>query len=91
MPYKAETAQKAMFKRTRESPKPATQIDPTVPKYLSDVAEKCLQLDVSLRYQSARELCDELVAWRGDASERSGLTVRRGRLSPHRSHGSPHG
>ena len=71
MPYKAETAQKAMFKRTRESPKPATQIDPTVPKYLSDVAEKCLQLDVSLRYQSARELCDELVAWRGDASERS--------------------
>jgi tetratricopeptide (TPR) repeat protein/predicted Ser/Thr protein kinase len=71
MPYKAETAQKAMFKRTRELPKPATQLDPTVPKYLSDVAEKCLQLDVSLRYQSARQLCDELEAWRGGASKRS--------------------
>jgi len=71
MPYKAETAQKAMFKRTRELPKPANQLDPTVPKYLSDVAEKCLQLDVSLRYQSARELCDELEAWRGGVSERS--------------------
>ena len=71
MPYKAETAQKAMFKRTRELAKPANLLDPTVPKYLSDVADKCLQLDVSLRYQSARELCDELVAWRGGASKRS--------------------
>jgi eukaryotic-like serine/threonine-protein kinase len=76
MPYKAETAQKAMFKRTRELPKPAIQLDPTVPKYLSDVAEKCLQLDASLRYQSARDLCDELEAWRGGASKRS-VTVDR--------------
>lgn len=76
MPYKAETAQKAMFKRTRELPKPAIQLDPTVPKYLSDVAEKCLQLDVSLRYQSARDLCDELEAWRGGVSKRS-VTIDR--------------
>ena len=65
-----------MFKRTRELPKPANQLDPTVPKYLSDVAEKCLQLDVSLRYQSARELCDELEAWRGGAPNRS-ITIDR--------------
>jgi eukaryotic-like serine/threonine-protein kinase len=71
MPYKADTAQKAMFKRTRETPKPAIEIDPSVPKYLSAVVEKCLQLDISLRYQSARELREELEAWRGGTSKPS--------------------
>jgi tetratricopeptide (TPR) repeat protein/serine/threonine protein kinase len=67
MPYKAETTQKAMFKRTRELPKPAIEIDPTVPKFLSDIAVKCLQLDVTLRYQSAREMREDLEAWHGGA------------------------
>jgi tetratricopeptide (TPR) repeat protein/predicted Ser/Thr protein kinase len=71
MPYKAETAQKAMFKRTRERPKPAIEVDPTVPKYLSDLVEKCLELDVSLRYQSARDLREALQAWRGGTSKQS--------------------
>jgi hypothetical protein len=39
LPYKAETAQSSMFKRTREIPKRAIDVDPTVPKFLSDVAE----------------------------------------------------
>ena len=68
MPYKAETAQKAMFKRTHELPKPAIQVDPTVPKYLSDVTEKCLQLDLNARYQSAREIHDDLDSWHADGS-----------------------
>lgn len=82
MPYKAETAQKAMFKRTRELPKPAIQVDPTVPKYLSDVTEKCLQLDLNARYQSAREIHDALDSWRADGS-----SLKTAAVAP--SHGVP--
>lgn len=71
MPYKADTVQKAMFKRTRELPKPAIEIDPTVPKFLSDVAEKCLQLDVTLRYQSAKEIREDLESWHGGSSSKT--------------------
>jgi serine/threonine protein kinase/tetratricopeptide (TPR) repeat protein len=65
MPYKADTVQASMFKRTRELPKRAIEADPTVPKFLSDVAEKCLQIDVNVRYQSAREIRADLEAWHG--------------------------
>ncbi len=69
MPYKAETAQASMFKRTRELPKRAIEADPTVPKFLSDVAEKCLQIDVKARYQSAKEIREDLEAWHGGTSK----------------------
>jgi tetratricopeptide (TPR) repeat protein/predicted Ser/Thr protein kinase len=65
MPYKADTVQASMFKRTRELPKRAIEADPTVPKFLSDLVEKCLQIDVNLRYQSAREIREDLEAWHG--------------------------
>src|SRR5277367_5919252 len=45
MPYKAESTQAAMFKRTREVPKPAKEADPKIPPLLSDVVVKCLQID----------------------------------------------
>jgi tetratricopeptide (TPR) repeat protein/predicted Ser/Thr protein kinase len=69
LPYKAETAQSSMFKRTREEPKRAIEVDPSVPKFLSDVAEKCLQIDVKVRYQSAQELREDLEAWHGGTSK----------------------
>ena len=69
MPYKADTVQASMFKRTRELPKRAVEADPTLPKFLSDVAEKCLQIDVKLRYQSAREIREDLEAWHGGTSK----------------------
>jgi serine/threonine protein kinase/tetratricopeptide (TPR) repeat protein len=65
MPYKADTVQASMFKRTRELPKRAIEADPSVPQFLSDVAEKCLQIDVNLRYQSAREIREDLETWHG--------------------------
>src|SRR5271167_3656018 len=65
MPYKADTVQASMFKRTRELPKRAIEADSTVPQFLSDLAEKCLQIDVNLRYQTAREIREDLEAWHG--------------------------
>jgi len=77
MPYKSETTQAAMFKRTRELPKPPISVDSTVPRLLSDITVKCLQIDPTLRYQSAREILVDLEAWRGGATRGSATPVAR--------------
>src|SRR5277367_3903010 len=68
MPYQSDSLQGAMFKRTREIPKPPKEIDPTVPQILSDITAKCLQIDPANRYQSAREILTDLESWQGGAT-----------------------
>ena len=65
MPYKADTVQAAMFKRTREKAKPPIEVDPTVPQALSDITAKCLEMDPANRYQTAAEIREDLEAFRG--------------------------
>jgi eukaryotic-like serine/threonine-protein kinase len=66
-PYRADTTQAAMYKRLQDVPRPAAEVDPNVPRLLSDIVTKCLQIDPALRYQSAREILQDLEAWRGGA------------------------
>jgi serine/threonine protein kinase/tetratricopeptide (TPR) repeat protein len=73
MPYKADTVQGAMFKRTRERPQPAISVDPQLPKMLSDIAAKCLEMDPAVRYQTAREIVQDLEAWR--RGENKSITI----------------
>ena len=82
MPYKADTVQAAMFKRTRERPKPAIEIDPTVPPFLSAVAAKCLQMDASVRYQTAREIITDLESWRGGATKGPTVVIPQTVIAP---------
>ena len=82
MPYKAESTQAAMFKRTREVPKPAKEADPKIPPLLSDVVVKCLQINPMLRYQTAREILEDLEAWRGGATRGSATAIARRRTAP---------
>ena len=77
IPYKADTTQATMFKRTREVPRPPAEADSTVPRLLSDVAVKCLQIDPALRYQSAREILQDLEAWRGGATRSRPISIAR--------------
>ena len=65
LPYQADTVQAAMYKRTRVASKVPCEVDRTVPKMLSDITVKCMQLDASARYQSAREVREDIEAWRG--------------------------
>src|SRR5271154_3934199 len=82
MPYQSDSLQGAMFKRTREVPKPPIEVDPTVPKVLSDITTKCLQIDPARRYQSAREILTDLELWRGGAKRSSATGVTRKTISP---------
>ena len=65
MPYKAETAMASLLKRNQDRAVPLTDLDPSIPKPLSDIVAKCLERDVSLRYQSASEIIADLDAWEG--------------------------
>ncbi len=59
-PYKADTALATLLKRTTERPQPPAELDPTIPKAISDVVMKCLEIDRDYRYSTAREILEDL-------------------------------
>jgi len=59
-PYKADTALATLLKRTQERPQPPAEVDPTIPKAVSDVVMKCLEMDRDLRFSTAREILEDL-------------------------------
>ena len=64
-PFKADTAMASLLKRNQERALPAAELDASIPKGLSDIVSKCLERDLSLRYQSAQEILADLDAWEG--------------------------
>ena len=77
LPYKADTLQGAMYKRTREKPKAPAEVDPTVPALLSDIAAKCMQMEPAQRYQGALEIQKDIYEWRGGSTKRIELPVEK--------------
>jgi len=59
-PYKADTALATLLKRTQERPQPPADVDPTIPKAISDVIMKCLEIDRDQRFSTAREILEDL-------------------------------
>jgi serine/threonine protein kinase/tetratricopeptide (TPR) repeat protein len=66
-PFKAETAMAMMFKRTQEKATPLVQLDIGVPGVISDIVAKCLEIKPAERYQTAREVINDLEAFTGGA------------------------
>ena len=56
MPYKADTAMASLLKRNQERAIPVAELDTSIPKVLSDIVSKCLERDLSARYQNAKEI-----------------------------------
>jgi serine/threonine protein kinase/tetratricopeptide (TPR) repeat protein len=71
VPYKADTAIASLLKRTRERAVPVSDLDPSVPTLLSNIVNKCLERDLKLRYQSAREILDDLESGHSPSRSRS--------------------
>src|ERR1700732_1750189 len=59
-PFKADTALATLLKRTQERPPPPADVDPAIPKAISDVVMKCLEIDRDHRYSTAREILEDL-------------------------------
>ncbi len=59
-PYKADSAYSMLLKRTQERATPIAKLDPSVPRHISDVVSKCLEIEPRLRYQNVQELARDL-------------------------------
>ncbi len=60
---RAESTMQMLYQRVHESPKDPKQLNPDLPEYLARIIQKCLERDVTLRYQNATELLVDLDAW----------------------------
>ena len=63
IPYKADTAMASLLMRNQERAVPAVDLDSSIPQGLSDIVSKCLERDLSQRYQSVKEILADLDAW----------------------------
>src|ERR1700681_1633412 len=59
-PYKADTALATLLKRTQERPQSPAEVDAAIPKAISDVVMKCLEIDRDQRFGTAREILEDL-------------------------------
>jgi serine/threonine protein kinase/tetratricopeptide (TPR) repeat protein/TolB-like protein len=59
LPYKANSTVDRLLQRTRERARPPELVDTAIPKRLSEIVMRCLEIDSDNRYQTADEiLCD---------------------------------
>jgi eukaryotic-like serine/threonine-protein kinase len=69
---KVDSTMQLMYQRVYDKPKDPQKYNPELPEYLDRIILKCLERDVSLRYQSASEILADLDA--GHAPELSRFT-----------------
>lgn len=63
VPFHAQSAVASLIRRTRERAVPISDLDASIPPSLTAIVSKCLERDVNLRYQSAKDLVADLEAW----------------------------
>jgi eukaryotic-like serine/threonine-protein kinase len=73
LPYQADTAVGKIMKRTKERPAPPVKVDESIPRQLSDICLKCLEIRPEDRYQKAEEILQALDT--GGQRSRAGTTT----------------
>jgi serine/threonine protein kinase/tetratricopeptide (TPR) repeat protein/TolB-like protein len=74
LPFQADTLMAKLLQRVQQKATPVTEIDPSIPASLGAVVSKCLEPDVTKRYQTVREILDDLQADTMGSSSLSGAT-----------------
>src|SRR5579859_5328195 len=64
-PYYSETPLATLWKRIQEKAPPLTDVDPTIPKSLSDIVAKALEIEPENRFANAGEFAQQLEIWLG--------------------------
>ena len=64
MPFVAESALASLIKRTQERAIPVSDVDAQIPGALSGIVSKCLERDLSQRYQSVSGVLADLNNWK---------------------------
>src|SRR5215470_3856529 len=74
-PYPADAPLATLWKRLQEKPKPPVEVDPEVPKALSDIVMKALEIEPENRWANAGEIAQQLELWLGPSSGTSVIVV----------------
>ena len=77
MPYRADSAIASLLKRTQERAIPVVELDPEIPKVVSDIVGRCLERDPALRYQHAEDMLADIRAWRGNRTVAASMVMDR--------------
>ena len=64
-PYYSDTPLATLWKRMQEKAKPLTEVDPTIPKEISDIVAKLLEIEPADRFSNAGQLAWRLESWLG--------------------------
>src|SRR5579863_6871603 len=64
-PYYSDTPLATLWKRIQEKAKPLSEVDPTIPKPLSDIVAKALEIEPENRFANAGEFAQQLEVWLG--------------------------
>jgi len=64
-PYYSDTPLATLWRRMQEKAKPLTEVDPTIPKEISDIVAKLLEIAPANRFANAGELAWRLESWLG--------------------------
>jgi eukaryotic-like serine/threonine-protein kinase len=81
-PYHSDTPLATLWRRIQEKAKPLTEVDPTIPKPLSDIVAKALEIDSGNRYASAAEFAQDLKSWLGISPSTVGSTTYQALVVP---------
>src|SRR5260370_23118654 len=81
LPYTGNTPYEVMIQRVQRPPKPARELNPEIPLYLTRILDRCMAIDPALRYATVGEILQDL----NDATFRPTMRYRmqrRRRLLP---------
>src|SRR6266702_1039877 len=82
-PFYSETPLATLWKRMQEKAKPLCEVDPSIPKPLSDIVAKAMEIEPAERYASAAEMAQQLEIWLGPSAGTSVIYVPAPRRTPY--------
>jgi eukaryotic-like serine/threonine-protein kinase len=62
VPFGGATPFEVMITRIQRPPKPVRELNPELPVYLQKIIERCLAVDLGLRYQNVQQILEDLDA-----------------------------
>lgn len=74
-PFYSETPLATLWKRMQEKAKPLCEVDPAIPKPLSEVVAKAMEIEPADRFASAGEMAQQLEIWLGPSAGTSVIYV----------------
>ncbi len=74
-PYYSETPLATLWRRMQDKAKPLTEVDPAVPKAVSDIVAKALEIEPKDRFASAGDMAQQLELWLDPNAGRSTIIM----------------